>query len=180
MVKMKFVGVAEDLEHFISVDDHDKSDGLYTVILDNKTYKVDAKTMPSEIVTALIDNKSYDLDLDEKDHSNDPLDGRISVRVKGRVLRLEMLEERRKKMKDAQNSRFVQSGICHIKSPMPGKILRYLVKEGDEVTEGQGLVVIEAMKMENEIQAPKSGLVKSIFAKEHDAVETLSLLLIIE
>ena len=179
MAKMKFIGVLEGIEHIVLVDDHDNNDGVYTIILDDKTYKVDAKMMPSEIVTALINNKSYDIDLDGKDHSSDPLDGRISVRVKGRVLRLEMLEERRKKMKDAQNSRFVHSGICNITSPMPGKILRYLVKEGDDITEGQGLVVIEAMKMENEIQSPKSGIVKTICAKENDAVENLALLLVI-
>lgn len=179
MAKMKFIGVLENTEHCVLVDDHDSNDGVYTIILDDKTYKVDAKMMPSEIVTALINNKSYDIDLDGKDHSSDPLDGRISVRVKGRVLRLEMLEERRKKMKDAQNSRFVHSGICNITSPMPGKILRYLVKEGEEVKEGQGLVVIEAMKMENEIQAPKSGIIKTICAKDNDAVEHLALLLVI-
>jgi biotin carboxyl carrier protein len=91
-----------------------------------------------------------------------------------------MLEQRRKQMKDAASACFVQSGIIQIKSPMPGKILRYLVEEGQQVTEGQGLVVIEAMKMENELQAPKDGTVKTISGTPGTAVDRGSLLLLIE
>lgn len=179
MVKMKFVGVVDQQEHHIIVDDHDLEDGIYTVELDGKVYRVDAQTMPSEIVSALIDHKSYDLDLDDKDQSNDPLDGRLAVRVRGRVVRLEMLEKRRKKMKDATTAHFAQSGTVLINSPMPGKILRYLVEEGQEVEKGQGLVVIEAMKMENELQAPKAGVVKTISSTPGKAVDGGTLLLVI-
>ncbi len=55
---------------------------------------------------------------------------------------------------------------------MPGKILKILVKEGDQVKTGQGLLVLEAMKMENEIPAPKDGIVKKILVKEGDTVNT--------
>ncbi|USN51955.1 MAG: acetyl-CoA carboxylase biotin carboxyl carrier protein subunit [Myxococcales bacterium] len=136
--------------------------------------------MPSEIVTALIDNKSYDLEVDDQDQSSDPLDGRLTIRVRGRIVRLEMLEERRKKMKDAQSSQFSHAGLAQIQSPMPGKVLRYLVSEGDEVKEGQGIVVIEAMKMENELQSPKEGLVKSISSSEGATVSSGALLMVIE
>ncbi len=179
-MKMTFIAVADQTEHRIVVDDHDKEDGVYSVELDGKIYLIDAQTMPSEIVSALIDHKSYDLDLDDKDQSNDPLDGRLAIRVRGRVVRLEMLEERRKKMKDSQSSQFSHSGIISIKSPMPGKILRYLVSEGEEVKEGQGLVVVEAMKMENELQAPKSGHVKSISSSPGSTVDGGMVLLVIE
>ncbi len=56
--------------------------------------------------------------------------------------------------------------------PMPGKILRILVKEGEQVKTGQGLLILEAMKMENEIPAPKDGVVKKILVKEGDTVNT--------
>jgi len=59
-----------------------------------------------------------------------------------------------------------------VTAPMPGKILRILVKEGDQVKTGQGLLVLEAMKMENEIPAPKDGVVKKILVKEGDTVDT--------
>jgi biotin carboxyl carrier protein len=59
-----------------------------------------------------------------------------------------------------------------VTAPMPGKILRVLVKEGEQVKTGQGLLVLEAMKMENEIPAPKDGIVKRILVKEGDTVNT--------
>lgn len=180
MVKMRFVGVVEQQEHRITVDDNEHEDGIYTVELDGKIFRVDALTMPSEIVSALIENKSYDIDIDDKDQSSDPLDGRLAVRVRGRVVRLEMLEHRRKKMKDAATALFTQSGVVHVKSPMPGKILRYLVEVGNSVEEGQGLVVVEAMKMENELQAPKAGVVKTISSSPGTAVDGGTLLMVIE
>ena len=54
---------------------------------------------------------------------------------------------------------------------MPGKVVKVFVKLGDEVKEGQGLVVVEAMKMENELKSPKAGKVVEVFAKEGSAVE---------
>ncbi|MCD6559120.1 MAG: biotin/lipoyl-binding protein, partial [Palaeococcus sp.] len=59
-----------------------------------------------------------------------------------------------------------------VSAPMPGKILRILVKEGEQVKTGQGLLVLEAMKMENEIPSPKDGIIKSILIKEGDTVDT--------
>ncbi|WP_457750853.1 biotin/lipoyl-containing protein, partial [Thermococcus sp.] len=59
-----------------------------------------------------------------------------------------------------------------VTAPMPGKILRILVKEGDEVKTGQGLLVLEAMKMENEVSSPKDGIVKRILVTEGDTVDS--------
>ena len=62
------------------------------------------------------------------------------------------------------------SGTSTIAAPLPGLILKISVKEGDLVKAGQHVIIMEAMKMENEIQAPKDGKVKSILVKEGDAV----------
>ena len=70
----------------------------------------------------------------------------------------------------APASTVVGEGV--VSAPMPGKILRILVREGDQVKVGQGLLVLEAMKMENEIPAPKDGVVKRILVKEGDTVDT--------
>jgi len=58
-----------------------------------------------------------------------------------------------------------------VQSPMPGKVVKVLVTVGDEVKAGQGVVVVEAMKMENELKSPKDGKVKAVSAKEGQAVE---------
>ena len=67
-----------------------------------------------------------------------------------------------------------------LKSPLPGVILEMKVNVGDSVTEGQTLLVLEAMKMENNIDAPKSGVIKSISKSKGDSVLEGDLLLTIE
>jgi biotin carboxyl carrier protein len=64
-----------------------------------------------------------------------------------------------------------KSGPSAILSPMPGKVVKVLVAVGDEVKSGQGVVVVEAMKMENELKAPKDGKVKAVAVKEGQPVE---------
>ena len=64
-----------------------------------------------------------------------------------------------------------------IKAPMPGIILSVIVKENQEVKEGETLLILEAMKMENAISAPKSGFIKSIYAKSGETVEKGALLI---
>jgi biotin carboxyl carrier protein len=61
-------------------------------------------------------------------------------------------------------------GRQSIVAPMPGKVVRLLVKAGDRVEAGQGLLVVEAMKMQNEIRSPKSGTVERVLAKEGQPV----------
>ncbi len=178
MAKMKLIGTLESKEYKIVIENSDQPHIFY-VSLDGRSYTLDAHAMASEIVTALIDNKSYDIDLDRV-NINDALDGRMAVRVRGRVIDLEILEERRKKMKDAQATHFSQSGFARILSPMPGKILRILVAAEEQVVEGQGLVVVEAMKMENELKSPKNGVVKEVFAVAGDSVYSGALLMTIE
>ena len=63
---------------------------------------------------------------------------------------------------------------------MPGKLVRLLVAAGQEVAAGQGLLVMEAMKMENELKAPRAGRVRDIHVAERQAVETGALLLVLE
>jgi biotin carboxyl carrier protein len=71
-------------------------------------------------------------------------------------------------------------GRASIASAMPGKIVRVLVAVGDEVIAGQGIMVVEAMKMQNELKAPRDGRVTSIAVKENDSVNAGAVLAVIE
>lgn len=178
MTKMRFIATIDEQEHVVVVDDHGTGQGHYTMTLDGHSYEVDAQLMKSQIVSMLIDHKSYDVDVERR--SKEPLDGSLAVRVRGRVIRFAMLDERRHKMKEAQSTRFDAGGASGVQSPMPGKVIQILVREGDAVSEGQGVIVVEAMKMENELRAPRSGTVASLRVKEGAAVEAGALLLTIE
>jgi biotin carboxyl carrier protein len=71
-------------------------------------------------------------------------------------------------------------GTVEIKSAMPGKIVRVLVSAGDSVSEGDGIVVVEAMKMQNELKTPKEGTVREVRFSEGDTVNGGDLLAVIE
>lgn len=72
------------------------------------------------------------------------------------------------------------SGSARITSPMPGKVIRLLVSEGDTVEAGQGIIVVEAMKMQNEMKAPRGGVVKSLKVTPGATVTAGELLALIE
>jgi biotin carboxyl carrier protein len=71
-------------------------------------------------------------------------------------------------------------GRATIVAPMPGKVVRVLVRPGDAVIKGQGIIVVEAMKMQNELKSPRDGTVTAIEVKEHDSVNAGAVLAVIE
>jgi biotin carboxyl carrier protein len=85
-----------------------------------------------------------------------------------------------KRLRSAQNSTAHQAGAAEIVSPMPGKVVRILVEVGANVAAGDGIIVVEAMKMQNEMKAPKAGVVFSINATEGATVNAGDVLAVIE
>jgi biotin carboxyl carrier protein len=73
-----------------------------------------------------------------------------------------------------------ERGPRKIVAPMPGKVVRVLVREGDEVELGAGMAVVEAMKMQNEIKSPKKGKVQKVLVSEGAAVNAADVLAIVE
>jgi biotin carboxyl carrier protein len=81
-----------------------------------------------------------------------------------------------------KRSRHAADTQCRVSiaAAMPGKIVRVLVAVGDEVAAGQGIIVVEAMKMQNELKAPRDGRVTAIDVKENDSVNAGAVLAVIE
>ena len=99
------------------------------------------------------------------------------VTVQGRRFRVEVADPRRSRAKSRGLS---GEGSVSVSAPMPGKIVRILVSEGEAVEAGQGLVVVEAMKMQNEMKAPKAGRVSGLRVREGAAVSAGEVLVSIE
>ena len=97
--------------------------------------------------------------------------GRYSLWVDGWRYDVEALDERRRAIRDLTAAATAASGPAPLVAPMPGLVVRVTVTEGDTVTAGQGLVVMEAMKMENELRAPAAGVVTRVLATPGSAVE---------
>jgi biotin carboxyl carrier protein len=101
----------------------------------------------------------------------------LTVTLDNVTVPIKLMDARRKL---AAVTRPQASGPISVKSPMPGKIVKLLVKKGDDVKAGQGVAVVEAMKMENELKAPRDGKVVSVAAQEGAAVEAGQTLVTIE
>ena len=105
-------------------------------------------------------------------------DGRTIVSVGGNDHEIRLTDPKR--LRGAGNTAEAAGGRVEIKTAMPGKIVRILVNDGDEVQKGDGLIVVEAMKMQNEMRAPKHGHISHIRVAEGDTVAAGDILLIVE
>ena len=99
------------------------------------------------------------------------------VTVNGRLFEIAVEDPRQWRRRNGTGG---AQGRVSITAPMPGKVVRLLVAEGDTVTAGQPVVVVEAMKMQNELKSPRDGQVTSIRAQENDSVNAGAVLVLIE
>ena len=156
----------------VPVDIEDLGDGRYVLRMRGTSHTVDARVLEHGAVSLLVDGRSYDVELDE---SGDE----VRVLVGFELLTVDVADERAVRLR-AGAAGFSVSGKVLITAPMPGKVVRVLVAPGAQVLEGEGVVVVEAMKMENELKSPKAGTVVEVFAKEGSAVEANAKLLTVE
>jgi len=104
-------------------------------------------------------------------------EGNYIVRFKDELLEIELLDEKKLLIERMGIKAPEKKTSGQIKSPMPGLVVELSVKVGDEVKQGEGLLVLEAMKMQNEIKSPIDGVVQEIAIKENEPVEKNQLLL---
>jgi len=125
------------------------------------------ETLWPGVYSVLLDGRSYDVFVDES------TDGLV-VTIDGCRFEIEARDPRRFSRKSAGHA---GEGFQTLASPMPGKVVRVLVATGDTVVAGQGILVVEAMKMQNEMKAARAGTVLTLAAKEGATVvagETLA------
>jgi len=106
--------------------------------------------------------------------------GNVTIRVNGVVQALQVLGPQQLLLESMGMSENVETQEKHVESPMPGKILQVMVATGTEVDEGDPLLVLEAMKMENVIRAPRSGVIAVVQAQVGEAVEKAATLVTYE
>ncbi|HYJ15717.1 MAG TPA: biotin/lipoyl-containing protein [Candidatus Limnocylindria bacterium] len=167
---MAFVGKLGD--QTFTVDIEETAPSVYRVSVDGNEFIVDGKKTGRTNYSLIVDNRSFEIEVDNTDDD-------YRVLVDGRNYHVNLVDERRVRVGGAQGGLELQ-GRQKVVVPMPGKILAVLVSDGDQVEKGQGLVIVEAMKMENEVHSPIAGEVKEIKVKPGDTVESGALLLIVE
>ena len=128
--------------------------------------KLDIREVEPGVFSVLVDGASYEVRIDGD-----------TVSIAGRRYGLENRDPR--KWNPAAGGVEAHARDT-IKAPMPGKIVRVLVAQGDEVRSGQGVVVVEAMKMQNELKTHRAGKVTRVGVSEHDTVEAGAVLVVVE
>ncbi len=106
--------------------------------------------------------------------------GAYTLSIDGRTFAVEALDERTRAIRDLSAAAGAASGPAPLVAPMPGLVVRVNVAVGDAVAAGQGLVVMEAMKMENELRAPAGGTVRAVHAAPGAAVNKGAVLVELE
>jgi biotin carboxyl carrier protein len=156
--------------HTVKIDEIGKS--LYRIAVDRNEFIVDGKKTGRTNYSLIIENRSFEVDVDI--HEDE-----YRVLVDGRSYHIHLTDERRMRLGGTQSGIELQ-GRQEVSVPMAGKVTAVLVGEGDKVEKGQGLIIVEAMKMENEVRSPVNAEIKEIKVKAGQAVEAGEVLLVVE
>jgi biotin carboxyl carrier protein len=145
--------------------------GSFRAQLDGLAVSVDAVETAPETYSILLDGRAFQARV-----ADDGLDDGLRVRCGGADFRVQVRDPR--SWRSRRHGVLEIAGPQRVLAPMPGKIVRVLVAAGDEVEAGRGLLVVEAMKMQNEIRAPKGGRIERVLVVEGQAVRTQEALVI--
>jgi biotin carboxyl carrier protein len=136
--------------------------GGWRVTVDGRPVAVDAAEIAPNIFSILFEGQSFEISVTPSPG------GKLKLQAGAQEFNAEVIDARA--WSGRRHGHVEAEGRQQIVAPMPGKVVRLLVQAGDHVEAGQGLLVVEAMKMQNEIRSPKSGAVERILVKEGQLV----------
>lgn len=162
--------------------------------IENEEHEINIKREESKIF-AEIDGRKYELEVSEPEpnlfllkHNGNIFEVFVSpdqlqqtyFQVKTGSSDLEVSIVDPKRLRGIDIGSGSAAGIAEIKTAMPGKVVRILLAENAEVRQGEGVIIVEAMKMQNEMKSPKDGIIKTHFFNEGDTVNAGDILVVIE
>jgi biotin carboxyl carrier protein len=170
---MKFVVRVAGRESAVDIV---KRDGIYEIQLNDRQYNVDSRNFgDTELFSLLVDGKSYLVDSAPVRAER----GEYYARVLGRHYDVDVLDELQLAARVAEKTQ-EQTGAHVVRAPMPGLIVHVHVAAGAEVKAGEPVVIMEAMKMRNELTADVAGVVKNVAVTVGDKVDSQAALVTIE
>jgi len=144
------------------------------VILDGKEYLINVKMMSRSQCSLILGNQVYRVDFTKLDNGDSG--GEVEVVVKGRTLRLRPQDARTQMLQSIIKARPPRDNEAVIRAPMPGLVGRILASPGTRLGAGAGIMILEAMKMENEIRCPSAATIKEIKVNPGQSVDKNQLL----
>ena len=145
--------------------------GLWQCMLDGREIKIDARLVGPDVLSVLLGGKSYEI-------KRERTFGEMHLWVRGVRHAVEIRDPR--SLRSRRSGADAETGPRKLVASMPGKVVRILVQEKSRVEAGQGIIVVEAMKMQNEIKSPKAGTLQKIVASPGSTVNAGDVLAIVD
>ena len=156
------------MKYITTVDNHEFAIELKPnnqILVNGETYTLDFEQMAdSGVYSLLLNNQSVQAMVEERDKV-------YEVQILGELYQVQVQDERTFRLAQARGGLAVSTGEAIIKSPMPGTILKVLVADGQTVTKGDKVIILESMKMENELRSPRDGVVHHVSVASGASVE---------
>ncbi len=162
---MKYVTTIANREFLVEIVDE------HQVVVDGVPYHVDFDSISGQpVFSLLVDGQSYEsyVYLGEDNWH---------VLLHGTLYQANVEDEREKRLRAHSGGNIMERGEYHMKAPMPGLIVAIPVEEGQRVQKGDVLVILESMKMQNELKSPRDGAITRLRIKTGDSVEQRQTLL---
>ncbi len=156
---MKYLTTIGDKTYTIEIND-DRH-----VSVDGKIYEIDLAALASQhLYSLIIDHKSFEAFIESDSET-------WRVLLRGDLYEAQVVDERAVRLAKSAGGTVLPTGDFHLKAPMPGLIVSAPVVEGQTVKKGDILVILESMKMQNELKSPRTGTVLKVKVKSGDSVE---------
>jgi biotin carboxyl carrier protein len=150
--------------------DLNQAEGRWSCRVDGREVEVDAVLARPNVLSLRIGNKAYEVKCER-------LGSDVHIWVGSRRFSAEVRDPRSLRGRVRATD---ERGPKKLSAPMPGKVVRILLRQGDEVEAGSGVLVVEAMKMQNEVKSPKKGTIQKILVGEGTAVNAGDVLAIVD
>ncbi|GAB1419496.1 acetyl-CoA carboxylase biotin carboxyl carrier protein subunit [Bacteroidales bacterium] len=146
---------------------------LFQIAIDNKVYELDVVEVEKGVYSIVLDNRSFNIELVEGKNSKS-----YTVNTLYETFSVDIIDAEAKYLMSRKKDEGQDSNV--ITSPMPGKVVKVLVSEGQQVKAGETVIVVSAMKMESEYKVKQDRVIKRVLVKEGDTVNSDQPMVIIE
>lgn len=162
---MRYIANSGDHEYEIEINGEDE------IIVNGEASEINFRSVAGQpVYSLLINGRSYEALVR-------PSNEGLEVLLHGKFFIVSVDDERERRLKQTSGPKVAEGGEFHLKSPMPGLIIAISVREGQQVNRGDQLIVLESMKMQNELKSPRDGTIRSLKVKSGDNVEQNQVLL---
>jgi biotin carboxyl carrier protein len=159
---VKYYVTIEDRVVEIEIDDTPTGP---TATIEGRTYRLDLRpTSGDALFSLMVEHASHEVLVEDAE-------GGMEIIVGGELFHILVQDEWQRRLANIQRKTAVETGETVLRAPMPGQVLRTDVEVGAVVKRGQGLVILSAMKMENEIRSPRDGRIVAVHVAEGDKVD---------